>query len=849
MEGNKMSILSIRKVVVSVFLIIFSSTIYAEKMSRNGYSAPVRDTVRVLLIFAEVDYSGGGCPKNYRAPPLNDEWGVENGITQIPGDVDILFDSDLPNSGTPNTFITSYYFDASMGNYIVLGDYYPKVVVVDCVNLTKSPTNHANAVIGKLNTINSDVTTASGKTLADFDLYSWDQNQTGELKNTGSNGAIDIMFIIWRNNQYMDSPLTGSNNELIQARCNAGYGLTNTSTDGLKDMKGGVQLISSFNGCYGAESAIEITLAEYLHGIFGGNNWHTGAGKGAHTFFAPIGSFSITAQSGSASNIVSGWDRWFLEWEHPDKNSADMEYITVGDQTIGEVVSDISIESHPSGATFTLRDFVTTGDVIRIKLPHIDWINPGDLKNQYLWLENHQRFSCFDFSGYFNGNDDPVCQEKLRLKTLNECDEKWSKGIYAYIQVGKDKKVGSDIYSASASKPNGLANWLFPLTAEGNFDFFYLLKEVLPANGAPCQWDNISIPIDKTLSLPNPFTGYSDVFQMIDSNYIDTQSPSNNTNTLLPGQDTGAGNGVLFSGDLKYILSEFIDGKVENYLPGFGDSEDAFRCDPGGCGMGKTILSLSTNPAPTPVYTLKTNIGYPSSGPLETFENRTIWLNGLAIEILEENVDSNGAVTIHVSWDNYRLNNDVRWTGNIILKNNEKDPNTRQSKIIISEGNNLYLDRGLSPIKHRANSEIETIFPFGLNTIYPPGLSPESSRLFTDPTKLVLKRGTKLHLEKNATLWVQNKSTLLVEVGAEVVLEPGAEILTGSGGGTILIHQGDLNADSCVDRTDFVIIFTQIRNRSPYDPEFDLNRDDEVNMVDARKLVTLFTNTGGVSCS
>ena len=43
--------------------------------------------------------------------------------------------------------------------------------------------------------------------------------------------------------------------------------------------------------------------------------------------------------------------------------------------------------SHAGEKTFTLRDFVTYGDVIRIKLPYKD---SEFASNQYIWLENHQ---------------------------------------------------------------------------------------------------------------------------------------------------------------------------------------------------------------------------------------------------------------------------------------------------------------------------------------------------------------------------------------------------------------------------------------------------------------------------
>ncbi|MEM7077564.1 MAG: dockerin type I domain-containing protein [Pseudomonadota bacterium] len=59
---------------------------------------------------------------------------------------------------------------------------------------------------------------------------------------------------------------------------------------------------------------------------------------------------------------------------------------------------------------------------------------------------------------------------------------------------------------------------------------------------------------------------------------------------------------------------------------------------------------------------------------------------------------------------------------------------------------------------------------------------------------------------------------------------------------------GDLNADQCVDRTDYRILITDIRNGPPNNPAYDLNGDGTVSRADARTLIGLFTNPRGASC-
>ncbi len=59
---------------------------------------------------------------------------------------------------------------------------------------------------------------------------------------------------------------------------------------------------------------------------------------------------------------------------------------------------------------------------------------------------------------------------------------------------------------------------------------------------------------------------------------------------------------------------------------------------------------------------------------------------------------------------------------------------------------------------------------------------------------------------------------------------------------------GDFNSDGCVDMADLSVLLLESRGLEP-DSSFDLNGDGQVNIADARKLVLLFTNPKGASCS
>ncbi len=82
--------------------------------SKNGFHLPVTGTIRVLVIFAQIEYDTGIDPN----PNNQDEWNV--GV--LPTWADNLFDPNIP-SGQAQGLITRYFQEASFGSFNVLGDY------------------------------------------------------------------------------------------------------------------------------------------------------------------------------------------------------------------------------------------------------------------------------------------------------------------------------------------------------------------------------------------------------------------------------------------------------------------------------------------------------------------------------------------------------------------------------------------------------------------------------------------------------------------------------------------------------------------------------------------------------
>ncbi len=776
----------------------------------NGFWLPVHGDIRVLVAFAEENYlpCGGGAVTHPNWP-----------AGQPPLDKDDYYDRAINGNGLRG-FLTDYYYQMSFGAYRMTGDYFQDVVTLDCRTAPSGTRALAEAVIDVLNARPAPLVTAHGFVLDDFDQ--WTPTSVAAPKLQQPNNRIDVLMIVLRNVQ----PFTGAENGDWFG------GEMFAPLDRPLSTRSGFDAVGIFAAPGSGPQGWGIFIHEYFHLIIGPNNMHIGDGADLGSFMYPQSPWGMTAASPAASNVANGWDRDRLKW----KPSSKRYYISALDNWGRERPSDISIASQPGGATFVLRDFVERGDAVRIKLPHITWEEFAP-KNQYLWLENHQRHSRFDTH-----------------QILAPCQSNWRPGLYAQVQVGKDTGAVDMDHDGTVDAldlfppgifdwyPNALGSWLLPLSADGRRDWLYRFDKATPGDPAmPCQWGNASMPVDFAKSLPNPFTGYSDLFFSVDSDSMLT-SPFPSPRTLIP-----YGNGLLLRGEPKSVLTEVVNEQVVRRL-GRSDLQ-AFSF-----ANGKTELSIATNPAPVPVYTLRSTYGYadPYLGRIEDWENRTIWLNGLSIRLLAENVDGHGAIKVAIRWDDDLVDRDVRWTGRIVLDNDAADPWHRQSRVIVGDFRSLTLDRGYSPTRDVANDFPETIYPQGDPHVFPPGLEVETGPLFTDPTVMTVKSGTKLHLHRHAKLVVENGSTLQVDTGAEVQLEPGAAIVEGPGGGVVHVDGivrrfGDLDGNGCVDYRDFRMLWNEIRSGIE-NPFHDLNEDGHVNFQDAFVLAGFYTKPFGARC-
>lgn len=715
----------------------FSLSSFAQYSIHHGVSLPTYDTIRALIIFCEVDYADGPCPKDL-PDEFTGQWTRNpDGTRGLPANARVYLDPEIVDY--PKGYITSYYHEASFGAYVLLGDYLPDVIRVPCHQIKQGL--NLDQVLQIINNkyANKELRTAHGYKLEEFDK--WSEAPQGLPKPKVADGKIDLVYLIWRNNRFLNGYNTLDN---------SGYGVTPVRGIPFCGMKG-VNTAASFNNSWGDDHGFYITIAEHLHAIFGGNNWHSGGGRGVHTFLCIPYNYGLTGQLEATMQAVCAWDRWMMRWKNPQKRYL----ISALDASFNEVnTENISLDSLPQGGRFILRDHVKTGDAIRIKLPFIHWQKEGDVKNQYLWLEYRSFTTRFD--KYLNG-------------VVSSCEDYYpdapfgTPGLYAYIQVGKDQREGNDIYTSKPQHPNGLASWLLPLTAEGNYDFAYRYDKQ-PTPHAGCgSWGNTCLPFDVAAGKPNPFTGHSDLFRFVDSNH----------------------DGVLYQGDeLQPGLCDLMsDTVIYNYHRN-GDKDDAF-CKRN----GKIKLYIASNPAPVPVYTYATDFEsnrfyFKENDAKSSFENRTIWLNGLSIEIVRENiiVDGETAIEVLIRWDDYAVDQSVRWCGNIRLSPHVFD--IQKPSLHLLPGKKILFDRSESPTFHLKRGEKmdgtywmsdKSQFTATANAYI--CLENKSIIELKNESELVLEAGSKLAMKKGSKIIIHKGSKFIIQPGAEIIRYKGAKII------------------------------------------------------------------------
>jgi len=375
---------------------------------------------------------------------------------------------------------------------------------------------------------------------------------------------------------------------------------------------------------------------------------------------------------------------------------------------------------------YLIRDFVSTGDAIRIKLPYI----PENSFQQWLWIENHQ-------TKRFNNSPFDVFQYEHE-----ECIEDAIPGLFVYLQVEKEQLDGENLFG-------GYADYLRPLPANGIFDIYF---ENYQVQNPWCVNNNFYYPHKLRNRQQNPLSG------------------NHEKETVLLDRNN----------DGKISLEEHFAPAVRkensNYkfiLPNLGRPENAYTL------AKNRRIGIDTNPSSASHLT---NVSaqrerYGANPP----NNRKVFLNGISIEILEIEPPINGAMYVRISFDDYNIRNNVRWCADTIVLTQDK--NNLIKTLNVFERKQLLIDASktanrLLIVDSLHNQPIfnkTTVFILENNTSI--HLHENSTLILDNESQLILSEGSQIIMDKNSRIIIRNNSKIDYYNKNQIVKHKTAKII------------------------------------------------------------------------
>lgn len=656
--------------------------------SENGWFLSTHGTMRVLVLFAEIDWDvdRGNDPN----PDGSDHWPKG----QLPKWKDDLFDPHpLP---IPRTEVSRYYHDVSLGHYTMLGDYVDQLFVLRQSEHRSIRNAHGinRIVIEEANKLGS-LRTKNGLGIADFDL--WKRGgRPGQPKAMGADDphSYDHVMVILRN-----STLTHGQGSVDPGSSGRLFGYESDS-----------------QSRFGAMNSLpfEILKHEFNHMLLGGNNFHSGGGNAAmfQSYFIPIqGGWSLMGSASSSLLTCCAWDRDRMNW----KPEGAVHRIRARDPAGREVNSDLDPIAGDTGL-YVLRDFVNTGDALRIRMPFL----PEDGHQQWLWVENHLGYKL---------NGSPT--DRFHWELEQPCMGTFEPGLFMMMQVDREDREGQNIFA-------GHADHLRPVLANGNYDFSLRGDTV---HGS-CPFGGSTYPFIMDERWANPLSG--------------------NHEQELPAYDRN-GDGIVEGGEHWIPRMRVRKGRVEAEGVFYGHPDHGFRMD------GNRKLAMGTNPSSANMMTLVSaakNDSYRRGKP----NVRSIHLNGISVELIS--VAANGDATVRVRSGDVLLDRDVRWAADSIVL-----PALRgagNDALVLASKRTLLLDRSRTPTRIDAPEKDAGRMWFS----EPTSMSVlDGAVLRMEPkSKLAMHNGSTLHLLPGSKLLLQGRVCMKIESGSAIVVHAGAQV-------------------------------------------------------------------------
>jgi hypothetical protein len=694
------------------------STLINYYMPYGGVFTP-KDDLRALIIFASF-----GDPYDQRyieSWPSNStypNWATSENKPFYSTEAEF----DNSSSDMNHRSVSKFYYDMSNPDhrFRLFVDFYPDRIIID--PNTCSRWRDANtAVFQELSSLDPEF---------DWSIYDTRKNFPNYI-NSSSIGDPDSMpdFIIicYRyTHEWKDFPFT----DPICINCNGFSSLVRNSGT----VSNGYTISSAgFTYITGYTDPTHMFIHETGHSLYEAPHYNGNNNVAGPFFYVPIAGWGMMSLNTFTSAL--GWERWILDW--------------VPDISASGVSTDIKTSADlNANGIYTLRDYISTGDVIRVKIPS----DPSE--NQYLWIENHQGNSIFDN----NFNAPTFCSAPVPDPP---------RGIMAYVEsISDDKAVLVNIQKG---------NPIRFINADGNYDFNFD-PTILTPQYAYCG----NVTFDFTKAQANPIGGQN-IGEKIRNDYPKMDTAGNifppdgiidyddDYNIPVPGNEQSPI--IVYNGNTSV---DYIMGKNSAFAIG----------QKAGMAENPCIMNI-------PRYN-NTN------GGNRPYGMAPYYINGISFKILS--INGSGDISVQIKLNDVDMNKNTRWTGtSIILQDITGNSNP---DVNVLSNVTINLDKSGTPNKttHTTAGDFinPTIFTCASNSLFKMQINSKVN--ISNASALILESGSTYEINDGATLTIKSGSTLQVKSGANLLIKGSGRIEVESGGyicienGAIITLQNTLSA-------------------------------------------------------
>ena len=385
----------------------------------GGVFTPKGD-IRALIVFAS--FGGifdtmalGDWPANSDFP----NWAINPDAKAFYTDTTEFWANNIYGDTNMNS-VSNYYYQMSKGKFRLMADYYPqKIVIPDSLDFDSWA--EINAYV--LSQIPATFNWSRYDNRKNNPKYKYDNSISQP------DSVIDYIIFCYRySSQWTNKPFSNAGKNDGEAHTGISVATQNPN----------YKVGDGFTYQSGSLNPINLFVHELGHNLYGAKHYNGGNGVAGKHFYMPSTGWGM--MHASLFTCPLAWERWLLGWSEITASGVGADITSSADL----VAQD----------TFILRDYITTGDAIRIKIPN------GSGEKQHLWIENHQGKSVFDANPYKN----VFCECTL---------PRFKKGIGMYVEAIESERLSS---SDLIKNCNGIRY----VHADGNYNFTFDTAQLFP---------------------------------------------------------------------------------------------------------------------------------------------------------------------------------------------------------------------------------------------------------------------------------------------------------------------------------------------------------------------------------